>query len=380
MAKKRMNGEGSWTKRDNGTWKLSVSYKGIGRKYFYGTKQECLDKKNKFEALLSSNIVGDKDVLFKDFIRSWLREIKQPAVKANSYDRLEYVIESTLIKRIGNLSLKQIDDNLIQTMVINKMKEEGYAYTTIKKTYSTLGQALKYAAVRGKIEKNPMNDVYLPKRSLFENKKIRFLSDEERNKLVSTCYMTFQNGSRVYKFGAFYIFLLYTGLRLGEALALKWSDIDFNKRTVNVSRTIVYIKDRSKNDGSKILIDQTSTKNGVSRIVYLSDMAIEALEDLKKQMGYDPNGYIMQTKNKTILYPADAYKIFQRILKRAGIEQCGIHALRHSFVSLMINNGIPITVVSQMVGHTNIGITMKIYTHLLEETQLESMSIMKNLK
>lgn len=380
MAKKRMNGEGSWTKRDNGTWKLSVSYKGLGRKYFYGTKQECIEKKNKFEALLSSNIVGDKDILFKDFIRAWLKEIKQPAVKPNSYDRLEYVTESTLITRIGNLSLKQIDDNLIQTMVINKMKEEGYAYATIKKTYSTLGQALKYAAARGKIDKNPMNDVFLPNRSLFENKKIRFLSDEERTKLVSTCYMKFQNGSRVYKFGAFYVFLLYTGLRLGEALALKWSDIDLEKRTVNVSRTIVYVRDRSKNDGSKILVDQTSTKNGMSRIVYLSDMAIEALEDLKKQMGYDPNGYIMQTKNKTILYPADVYKIFQRILKRANIEQCGIHALRHSFVSLMINNGIPITMVSQMVGHANIGITMKIYTHLLEETQIESMSIIKNLK
>ncbi len=380
MTKRRMNGEGSWTKRDNGTWKLSVSYKGIGRKYFYGTKQECLDKRNKFEALLSSGIVGDKDVLFKDFMRSWLKEIKQPAVKPNSYDRLEYVAESTLINRIGNLSLKQIDDNLIQTMVINKMKEEGYAHATIKKTYSTLGQALKYAVARGKINKNPMNDVFLPNRSLFENKKIRFLSDEERNRLVATCYMTFQNGGRVYKFGAFYVFLLYTGLRLGEALALKWNDIDLNKRTVNVSRTIVYVRDRSKNDGSKMLVDQTSTKNGMSRVVYLSDMAIEALNDLKKQMGYDPDGYIMQTRNKTILYPADAYKIFQRILKRADIEQCGIHALRHSFVSLMINNGIPITMVSQMVGHANIGITMKIYTHLLDETLLESMSIIKNLK
>lgn len=380
MAKKRMNGEGSWTKRDNGTWKLSVSYKGLGRKYFYGTKQECLEKRSKFEALLSSNITGDKDVLFKDFVRAWLKEIKQPAVKPNSYDRLEYVTEATLIKRIGNLSLKQIDDNLIQTMVINKMKEEGYAYSTIKKTYSTLGQALKYAAARGKIDKNPMNDVFLPKRSLFENKKIRFLSDEERTKLVSTCYMKFENGRRVYKFGAFYVFLLYTGLRLGEALALKWSDIDFEKRTVNVSRTIVYVRDRTKNDGSKILVDQTSTKNGISRIVYLSDMAIEALEDLKKQMGYNPDGYIMQTKNEKIIYPADAYKIFQRVLKRAEIEQCGIHALRHSFVSLMINNGIPITMVSQMVGHSDVGITMKIYTHLLEETEIESMAIIKNLK
>lgn len=380
MAKKRMNGEGSWTKRDNGTWKLSVSYKGLGRKYFYGTKQECLEKKSKFEALLSSNIVGDKDVLFKDFVRVWLKEIKQPAVKPNSYDRLEYVTETTLITRIGDLSLKQIDDNIIQTMIINKMKEEGYAFATIKKAYSTLGQVLKYAVARGKIDKNPMDDVFLPKRSLFEKKKIRFLSDEERTKLVSTCYAKFENGRRVYKFGAFYVFLLYTGLRLGEALALKWSDIDFDKRTVNVSRTIVYVKDRTKNDGSKIIVDQPSTKNGSSRMVYLSDMAIEALKDLKNQMGYDPEGYIMQTKNNTIIYPADAYKIFQRILKRAGVEQCGIHALRHSFVSLMINNGIPVTMVSRMVGHSDVGITMKIYTHLLEETEIESMSIIKNLR
>lgn len=380
MAKKRMNGEGSWTKRDNGTWKLSVSYKGLGRKYFYGTKQECLEKKNKFEALLSANIVGDKDVLFKDFIRSWLKEIKQPAVKQNSYDRLEYVTETTLITRIGDLSLKQIDDNIIQTMVINKMKEKGYAYSTIKKTYSTLGQALKYAVARNKIDKNPMDDVFLPKRSLFENKKIRFLSDEERTKLVSTCYAKFDNGRRIYKLGAFYVFLLYTGLRLGEALALKWSDIDFDKRTVNVSRTIVYVKDRIKNDGSKIIVDQPSTKNGMSRTIYLSDMAIKALADLKKEVGYDPNGYIIQTKNGTIMYPADAYKTFQRILKRANIEQCGVHALRHSFVSLMINNGIPVTMVSKMVGHSNVGITMNIYTHLLEETEIESMSVIKNLR
>ena len=380
MAKKRMNGEGSWTKRDNGTWKLSISYKGIGRKYFYGTKQECIEKKNKFEALLSSNIVGDKDVLFKDFVRLWLKEIKQPSVKPNSYDRLEFVVETTIVKRIGNLSLKQLDDNLIQTMVINKMKEEGYAYGTIKKTYSTLRQALKYAVIRGKIAKNPIDDVVIPNRSLFENKKIRFLSEDERKRLVHTCYAKYQNGSRVYKFGAFYVLLLYTGLRSGEALCLKWSDIDFEKRVINVSRTLVYIKDRTKNDGSKVLVDQPSTKNGLSRSVYLSDMALEALYDLKEQMGYDPNGYIMQTKHNTFLFPADAYKIFQRILKRANIEQCGVHALRHSCVSLLINNGIPITVVSQMVGHRNVSMTMKIYTHLLEETQMESISIIKELK
>lgn len=101
MAKKRSNGEGSWTQRDNGTWKLSVAYKGIGRKYFYGDKQTCLKKKREFEVLLNKNIVGDKNILFEDFIHSWLFTVKQPTLKPSSFDRDETKIESmSIIKDI----------------------------------------------------------------------------------------------------------------------------------------------------------------------------------------------------------------------------------------------------------------------------------------
>ena len=130
--------------------------------------------------------------------------------------------------------------------------------------------------------------------------------------------------------GAFYVFLMYTGLRLGEGLALKWKYIDFEKRTVYVSRTIVYVKDRTKNDGSKILIDQSTTKGGRGRTVFLSDMAIEALNDLKKEKGYDPEQYIVRSRYNTIIRPADAYKVFQRILKNSEIETDGIFILRDS--------------------------------------------------
>ena len=80
------------------------------------------------------------------------------------------------------------------------------------------------------------------------------------------------------------------------------------------------------------------------------------------------------------MFPADAYKIFQRIIKKAGIEQYSVHALRHTFISMMIDGGVPISMVSQMVGHSSIDITMKVYAHLLQETQDESISIIKNLK
>ena len=103
--------------------------------------------------------------------------------------------------------------------------------------------------------------------------------------------------------------------------------------------------------------------------------------DIKATHKYDPNGYILPGThtNKPITY-VTAHGAFKHIIKQAGIEDCSIHCLRHTFVSLMINNNIPIPLVADVVGHTNINTTMKVYTHLLKETQHKSMEVIKNLK
>lgn len=109
-------------------------------------------------------------------------------------------------------------------------------------------------------------------------------------------------------------------------------------------------------------------------------MAIEALNDLKEEKGYDPEQYIIRSRYNTMVRPADAYKVFQRILKQADIEQCGPHSLRHTFVSALIDQGVPITMISKIVGHAKFDVTMTVYSHLLQETQNASMSVIKNLK
>lgn len=379
MAKKRMNGEGSWTQRDNGTWKLSVSYKGIGRKYFYGDKQTCRQKQREFEALLNKGIVGDKDIIFKNFVESWLKTVKKPTVKQHTYDNLEFVVKQYLIKPLGDLELKQIDGHLIQTLIINKLKEDEYSYQTVRHVYSQLNSIFKYAILRGKINSNPMAEVVLPKKTLFQNKETRYLSEDEREALVSTCYMKNKNGSFFFKNGPFYVFILYTGCRIGEALALKWSDVDLENRTITIARTMVTVRNTDNHTSTRR--DQNSTKNGIVRTVYLSDMALQALLDIKATHKYDKNGYIIPGTHtdKPITY-VTAHGAFKRIIKQAGIKNCSIHCLRHTFVSLMINNNIPIPLVADMVGHTNINTTMKVYTHLLKETQRKSMEVIKSLK
>jgi integrase len=379
MTKKRMNGEGSWTQRENGTWKLSVSYKGIGRKYFYGDKQTCLQKKLEFESLLSKGIVGEKDILFKNFVESWLKTVKKPTVKQHTYDTLEFMVKQYIIKPLGDLELKQIDGHLIQTLIINKLKEDRYSYQTVRQVYAKLSSIFKYAELRGKIKTNPMKEVILPKKTLFPNKETRYLSEEERIALISTCYMRNKNGSFFFKNGPFYIFIMYTGCRIGEALALKWSDIDLDKRTVTIGRTMITVRNMENRTSTRR--DQNSTKNGVIRTIFLSDMALQALLDIKASHKYDPNGYIIPGTHtdKPITY-VTAHGAFKRIIKQAGIKDCSIHSLRHTFISLMINNNIPIPLVADMAGHTNINTTMQVYTHLLKETQHKTMEVIKNLK
>lgn len=381
MAKRRMNGEGTWTERPNGTWKLSVSYKGVGRKYFYGDKQTCLKKKNEFEALLDKGLVGEKDILFKDFAKAWLKNVKMPTVKPTTYDNLERMVNNHLIKQFGDLELKQIDGYIIQTFLINKMKADGFAHGTIKQNYSTLGSILKYATLRGKIDKNPIAEVALPKKELFNKKETRYLSKDERDALIATCNLKYKTGRFYFKNGPFYIFLMYTGCRIGEAVALKWSDIDFENRTATIGRTMVLYKERTGKNVKTVFKDQSTTKTGRTRKIYLSDMAINALMDLKSSSTYEPNGYILpgKIKDKPVRI-LTTQKSFNKIVKRAGIASCSVHSLRHTFVSLMVHNNIPIPMIAQMVGHSNIGTTMKTYTHLLKETQHEAMSIIKDIK
>lgn len=381
MARKRMNGEGSWTKRDNGKWKLSVSYKDIGRKYFYGTKQECLDKKQEFEALMSADlIVGGADISLKVFADQWLEMVKAPTLKPSSYDKLENVLQRQIYPKIGDLSLTQIDEHVIQVNVVNQQKKDGYAYGTIRQTHAALRQVLDYAVVRKRIKYNPAHNIKLPRQVLFETKERITFSEEEREKFVNACYATDSKGKRSCYYGGFYVLMLYTGLRMGEAAVLKWSDINMEEKYLTVSHTMIYVKDRTESVGKKILIDQNSTKSGKTRKVYLSDAAIAALEDIKGQIEYDPNGYIFHTSKGTFLFPSDLQKRFYNILHRAGIEPCGLHTLRHSYVSMLIGAGVPIAAVSELVGHSNISMTLRVYSHLLQETRLEAMNIIKGLK
>lgn len=133
--------------------------------------------------------------------------------------------------------------------MINRASEH-YSYSTVKKIYECINACLKHAVKEGKIENNPASMVALPKRLQGDTKEVRCFLPKEVERIKRECVRCYQNGNRIYRIGEIVIFLLNTGLRIGEALALEWSDIDFERCRVNVRKNVVYVKKRDR-DGRK---------------------------------------------------------------------------------------------------------------------------------
>ena len=376
---RRAKGEGSWFKMDNGTWRLRVSYDGIGVKTFYGAEKTlCTAKKEEFEALLKKGFDVKNDApAFDVFSRSWLTNIKMKQLKPGSYDRIETTFEKHLIPVIQDTPLNKIDDFVIQADIINKMQDIGLSYSTIKKAYDGLNEIFRYAVAKKKMISNPIDLVKMPHKDMFEEKEIIYWSQRERDAFIDACYSTYTNGRRRYSFSSIFIFCLCTGCRIGEALSLKHNEIDYEKRTALIDSTVVTIKDRKRKCLMKL--DQQSTKRNGQRIIYVPDKAFEAIADAKKQLGWDPNGYVFHTKDGDSIGIATVQKAFYAILSVAGLPKCGTHTMRHTFVSLALQNNVPLVAIADQIGHANPGITSRTYAHLLEEARVSSMTVFNKM-
>ena len=376
---RRVKGEGSWYECKDGTLRLRVKYDGGTVKDFYGSSEKiCLEKKKEYDALKSQGFdLSNNGPAFDVFARSWLKNVKMIQLKPGSYDRIETTFEKHLIPVIQDTPLNKIDDFVIQADIINKMQDMGLSYSTIKKAYDGLNEIFRYAIAKKKMISNPINLVVMPNKDMFEEKEIIYWSQKERQAFIDACGSTYTNGRRRYSFSSIFIFCLCTGCRIGEALSLRHNEIDYEKQTALVDSTMVSIKDRKKK--CTVQLDQQSTKRNGQRIIYLPDKAIEAINDAKEQLGWSPNGYIFHTKDGDSISIATVQKSFSAILSVAGLPKCGTHTMRHTFVSLALQNNIPLVAIADQIGHANPGITSRAYAHLLEEARVASMTVFNKM-
>ncbi len=322
------------------------------RKSFSGTtKAEVNKKMTDYIADFENQAVesDESKKALRDSMQNWLQVFKFPSVEQTTYDRCECSAQNQIYPLLGDKPVGDITAADIKNL-LNYWMNKGYAYTTGKKAYVVLNEYFRYLYREELIPKNPMANVEMMKKSNFmsaqdkedlpECETVTIFTPEEIEKFKAEAFSTFKDGKRKYQQAAAYILMLNTGLRTGELLGLLNSDIDLERKTLTVRQGV---KEVSRRDGTEFTsgreIKVGKPKSATSkRTVPLNRTAVEMIEDhLRKEVYFGQNTPLVADGNGGYTKPVNLRKRFYRILKAAGIEQKGLHSLRHTFATNLVN-------------------------------------------
>lgn len=369
---RREKGTGTIVQRESGTWSGRVS---IGRgddgkvkyKYFSG-KTEAEVKRKIREYNRSGRPLSPQQILFKDYLMSWLVNVKKIALKPSSYDTLEATALRQVIPRIGVIMLSEITPEDIGSM-LTEMKDKGLSYSTVKKAFDCVNAVLTYAFNKRDITFNPALLAAKPNKSNFKKKEIRYFTKSEANLITEECARKYSTGTPVYPYGDAFILALNTGLRIGELIALQKGDIDFEARKMIVRRNAQIVSKRnadgSRASGRTMVMSTTKTYSG-TRIISLNNAALEAAQRLCDSHP-DSEHVVCGMRGGQVTHERFE-RSFYRVLDNCGIERTGVHSLRHTFASFLFEQGTDIKTISTLLGHASVKITMDTYVHLIQDT------------
>ena len=257
-------GEGSISQRKDGTWtgRIFLGRDSNGKqkiKAFYGKTKS--DVKQQLKAFKEASAKYKCNVAYKltfaELLTYWLENVKHNELKASSYDRLEITINKHIIPLLGYYKIDKLTSADIQSY-INSRADNGYSYSTIKKDYNAINATLRFAVERDYLYKNPCNSVSLPKQIKREKYDIEHFSDLEADLIVKSATYKYSTGKYKYKHGYAIILLLNTGMRVGELLALKWHNVDFENKQIYIEETRGQIKDRASEEHKYISVDRST--------------------------------------------------------------------------------------------------------------------------
>ena len=347
----------------------------VNRKVFSSKdKNTVIEKMEAFkrELKISDGQLDNGEITFEIFSESLMKTVFKERLKPSALLRKRQSLEHQVYPYIGYIPINEISVHDVQSM-INALSETDLSYSTIKKAYEAVNSVMKVYRVRTQTALNPCEGVLLPKRKEKEISDIKYFNEEEVKLIENEATRKFSNGRDVYRLGYSIILLMYTGMRVGEMLALTWDDIDFENKTITVNKNAV----AATEDGERNMNVQDSTKTKKStRIIPMTSKAMEALRYIKNITG--GNDYVISSKNNKLIHPENINRMFHSILVNVGIMKpkverrvddvsYGVHTLRHTFASLLFKNNCEIKVISEILGHADTKITENIYIHLSQE-------------
>lgn len=345
-----------YKKKDGSTAYLFTTYLGVDplsgkqrRTTRRGFKSQKEAKQAEAKLLEEVELFGFKNstkTTFSELVSMWLPTYRK-TVKESTYAVQSKNINAHLLSAFGDMRVDKITPMHCQKMA-NDLADKLVAYRVLM---DKLKNILDYAVSLDVIRSNPVEKVIYPKPREIEKDLDNVYSKEE----LIAFFKAIENEKQHVKL--MFHLLAYTGIRKGELLALEWSDVDFENKTLSINKTLARV---SKGTA----IQKPKTKNG-QRIISLDDTTVQLLRQYKtaNKILYLNNSIIFSNKGRYLsLYYLSP--ILNRILKNSHLKKITPHGFRHTHCSLLIEAGVGVKEIQMRLGHKDIETTLNIYTHL----------------
>ena len=374
--KRRKKGAGSIMRKANGTYLGRIAISGYEPFSCTGaTKKEVERKLEEFKIRTLKKEVIPQKIFVNTYIEKWMETVKRPSLKAASFDRLERTY-LTQIKdsRVGRCQLGNITSMDVQGLINEKSRT--LSYSSLKKIYELLNGCFEYAVICREMDFNPVRAVQMPKKENLnkKEKQMGVFSKEELTRIENVAAITYQSGEVRYRHTWFFLLLANTGLRAGEAIALRWDNIDLDKGFIHVKQNASVVKCRDgKENKYQVVITTVKTKTG-NRIVPCNEKALQALRALQdyQKSHHIHSDYVDFNDKGELLSQQTLPKILKAILKAADVPYRSVHSFRHTFATNLIQAGVDVKVVSQLLGHSSVKITYDTYVHMGVDRAIEA--------
>lgn len=310
--------------------------------------------------------LNQKSITIAEYLLQWLNDYVKINVRASSYVGYERIIKNHLIPYIGNTLLKNLTamqiDNLYAELLQNGRSDGkgGLSQKSVQYTHRVLNESLEHAVKKQLIYFNPMKGITntpKPKKfqaTIYTAKELLYLLNVAKDTpyelpiaLAGIC-----------------------GLRRGECLGLKISDIDFSTKTIKISRQLILLR--------KQIVESEPKSTDSNRVIAVPDMVMEIIQKQIRvnnhykqllQNEYFDKGYLICHNNGAPIRPDYLTKNFANFIQSKGLKKIRFHDLRHTCASLMLKSGVAMKTASEILGHSSISITADLYTHVLQDTK-----------
>jgi integrase len=362
------------TKRADGRFSVTArleSPDGTTRRvYFYGRTQT----EARAKAVATRERVGrgepvrDATRTLSEWLVEWRTTFLRASDRAESTKDLYAGLTSRHVEPlIGHLPLGQVKPSDI-TRVLLHMERLGRAASTRRNAYAALRSAFDDAVVDGLLAASPVLRVRRPKSTHDE---ARSLSPDEVARLLT--------GAQDLRYAAVLRLILGTGLRRGEALALRWTDVSLDRCELSIKRSLT-------RRGQELVVSDAKTQRS-RRVGSLSSSMVRLLTEHRAKQSaerlragnlWTDSDFVFTTEFGCPVDPRNLLRTTTIAAKRAGLAQIGVHALRHTYATTALLNGVPIHVVSRNLGHSSIMITADTYGHLTDDAARSAALVVSN--